>query len=156
MQKLYSIILCLQAIGDPGQGWGNAVIYVLLSPIVRRKLMSSVYHACLKSMAGWIASMANTTYDEEQDLRPRSQDQERRRLLHNSSGTDLVSCVVYNNTHCCCQNIFSFYISIWYVCAARHEHPSARLGSSDFVTPASKIEHSVTSPQNKTHTILIS
>ena len=30
-----------QAIGDPGQGWGNAVLYVFMSPVVRKQLITN-------------------------------------------------------------------------------------------------------------------
>lgn len=29
-----------QAIGDPAQGWGNAVLYVVLSPAIRHRLLN--------------------------------------------------------------------------------------------------------------------
>ena len=28
----------LQAIGDPGQGWGNAILYIFMSPVMRERL----------------------------------------------------------------------------------------------------------------------
>ena len=30
--------LILQAIGDPGQGWGNAILYIFMSPMMRERL----------------------------------------------------------------------------------------------------------------------
>ena len=30
-----------QAIGDPGQGWGNAILYVFMSPVVRKQLITN-------------------------------------------------------------------------------------------------------------------
>ncbi len=40
----------MQAIGDGGQGWGNAVLYVLLSPTVRTRLYNSLCGRCLHAL----------------------------------------------------------------------------------------------------------
>ena len=37
----------LQAIGDPGQGWGNAILYVFLSPVVRDKVLVTPIQSCM-------------------------------------------------------------------------------------------------------------
>lgn len=39
IQVTFQVIGILQAIGDGGQGWGNAVLYIFLSPIIRERLM---------------------------------------------------------------------------------------------------------------------
>ena len=45
----------MQAIGDPGQGWCNAIFYIVCSPVYGRKLLiqmfamaSGAVQACLK------------------------------------------------------------------------------------------------------------
>jgi hypothetical protein len=37
----------LQAIGDGGQGWGNAILYVFFSPEIRRRLFGEPFDKCL-------------------------------------------------------------------------------------------------------------
>ena len=37
----------MQAIGDGGQGWCNAILYILLSPLMRRKLCGEPCESCL-------------------------------------------------------------------------------------------------------------
>lgn len=86
------MFMYIQAVGDPGQGWGNAIVYVLLSPMVRRKLMSPVCVSCLVPLGRWFVSLNNTTHNEGYDPR-----EEGRGLLHNSLTTDTVSS--YNSLH---------------------------------------------------------
>ncbi len=38
-----------QAIGDSGQGWCNAILYIILSPIMRRKLCGEPCESCLQA-----------------------------------------------------------------------------------------------------------
>ena len=44
---LFMLLVCFihafywQAIGDPGQGWGNAILYVFMSPVVRKQLITN-------------------------------------------------------------------------------------------------------------------
>ena len=35
----FSVCLIIQAIGDGGQGWGNALLYVFLSPTIRTQVL---------------------------------------------------------------------------------------------------------------------
>ena len=37
-----------QAIGDGGQGWGNAILYIFLSPIIRERLIQEWCGKCLE------------------------------------------------------------------------------------------------------------
>ena len=37
-----------QAIGDGGQGWGNAVLYILASSKIRKKLLCDLCKSCMK------------------------------------------------------------------------------------------------------------
>ena len=60
-----SVIINLQAIGDPGQGWGNAIVYVMLSPMVRRKLIPQACHDWFKSSINWLVSLASASLREE-------------------------------------------------------------------------------------------
>lgn len=36
-----------QAIGDGGQGWGNALLYIFLSPSIRKRLFGEPFNKCL-------------------------------------------------------------------------------------------------------------
>ncbi len=38
-----------QAIGDGGQGWCNAILYIILSPMMRRKLCGEPCESCLQA-----------------------------------------------------------------------------------------------------------
>lgn len=40
-------IFLSQAIGDGGQGWGNALLYIFLSPNIRRRLFGEPLDQCL-------------------------------------------------------------------------------------------------------------
>lgn len=44
-------MLSLQAIGDPGQGWGNAILYVLLSDTIRKRMITDPLRRCCRSLA---------------------------------------------------------------------------------------------------------
>ncbi len=39
----------MQAIGDSGQGWCNAILYIILSPMMRRKLCGEPCENCLQA-----------------------------------------------------------------------------------------------------------
>ena len=46
-------IMCFsQAIGDGGQGWGNAILYVFLSPTIREKLCNALCGNCMDALEG--------------------------------------------------------------------------------------------------------
>ena len=44
--------LSFQAIGDGGQGWGNAILYVFLSPTIREKLCNTLCGNCMDALEG--------------------------------------------------------------------------------------------------------
>ena len=46
---------CLQAIGDPGQGWANAVLYILLSPTIRHRLSWKPCRTCKNNISELLA-----------------------------------------------------------------------------------------------------
>ena len=41
-----------QAIGDGGQGWGNAILYVFLSPTIRERLCNALCGSCMDALEG--------------------------------------------------------------------------------------------------------
>lgn len=43
-------MVLLQAIGDGGQGWGNAILYIFLSPTMRRRLFGNPCEECLEAV----------------------------------------------------------------------------------------------------------
>ena len=50
----------LQAIGDGGQGWGNAILYVFLSPTMRQKLFTDPCEKCLGAAENRVALLLET------------------------------------------------------------------------------------------------
>jgi len=52
---LFSSHTHTQAIGDGGQGWGNAILYVFLSPTIRHKLFGEPCDKCLAETENRIA-----------------------------------------------------------------------------------------------------
>ena len=42
----------MQAVGDGGQGWGNALLYVFLSPVIRKELIFWPFCKCIE-FTGW-------------------------------------------------------------------------------------------------------
>ena len=45
---LKNIPKIIQAIGDGGQGWGNAVLYIFLSPVIRQELFCWSFFKCIQ------------------------------------------------------------------------------------------------------------
>lgn len=41
-----------QAIGDGGQGWGNAILYIFLSPVIRERLIGEWCGKCVEKLEG--------------------------------------------------------------------------------------------------------
>ena len=39
-------MLCVQAVGDGGQGWGNAILYIFFSPVMRSRLFKEPFEDC--------------------------------------------------------------------------------------------------------------
>ena len=46
------LLILFQAIGDGGQGWGNAILYVFLSPTIREKLCNTLCGNCMDALEG--------------------------------------------------------------------------------------------------------
>lgn len=44
------MFISLQAIGDGGQGWGNAILYIFLSPIIRERLIGEWCGKCAEKL----------------------------------------------------------------------------------------------------------
>lgn len=40
----------MQAVGDGGQGWGNAVLYIFLSPVIRSRLFKDPFEDCYETI----------------------------------------------------------------------------------------------------------
>lgn len=40
----------MQAVGDGGQGWGNAILYVFLSPVIRSRLFKEPLEDCFDNV----------------------------------------------------------------------------------------------------------
>jgi len=60
-QPLHCLAHCsAQAIGDGGQGWGNAILYVFLSPTIRQKLFTDPCEKCLGAAENKIALLLET------------------------------------------------------------------------------------------------
>lgn len=51
----------LQAIGDPGQGWGNALLYVFLSGTIRRRLFSEPFRKCCAKIGYTLVDLTHDT-----------------------------------------------------------------------------------------------
>ena len=42
--------MCMQAIGDGGQGWGNAILYIFFSPVIRARLFKEPFEDCFEAI----------------------------------------------------------------------------------------------------------
>ena len=58
--KVVKILVILQAIGDPGQGWCNAILYIFFSPIYRRKIIIAPLTALASCLVGIAACALQT------------------------------------------------------------------------------------------------
>ena len=54
---------CTQAIGDGGQGWGNAILYVFLSPTIRHKLFGEPCAILLRRAQDKLLQLLETDAD---------------------------------------------------------------------------------------------
>ena len=57
-----------QAVGDGGQGWGNAILYIFLSPVIRERLIGEWCGTCLEKLEK--LDHAGGPPPEEADSRP--------------------------------------------------------------------------------------
>ena len=72
----------MQAVGDSGQGWGNAVLYIFLSPKIRTRLFCNPCQTCLRmsgrklqAVGQRLASVGAHRLDESQSTASSSQSQ---------------------------------------------------------------------------------
>ena len=56
MNFLCVYYVVLQAVGDPGQGWGNAILFIFLSPNVRHRLFRGCCQIKTKLSASHLTS----------------------------------------------------------------------------------------------------
>ena len=42
--------IIIQAVGDGGQGWGNAVLYIFFSPVIRSRLFKDPFEDCFETI----------------------------------------------------------------------------------------------------------
>jgi len=59
----HPILMYMQAIGDPGQGWANALLYVFFHPIIARRLFPCVFVCCGKVCKGAKKILRRKGYD---------------------------------------------------------------------------------------------
>ena len=54
-----------QAIGDPGQGWGNAVLYVFMSPVVRKQLITNPLRKLIRKAGRAMMAVGGDSSNDE-------------------------------------------------------------------------------------------
>ncbi len=57
------LLYLFQAIGDGGQGWGNAICYILLSPVMRARLVGEWCGTCVEKLDDHLNGVAARTAD---------------------------------------------------------------------------------------------
>ncbi len=81
-----------QAIGDGGQGWGNALLYIFLSPSIRKRLFGEPFNKCLlateEKLQGLLETETLTTKSVQVSNKAPS---EKVSMLVSSEGEDLNS-----------------------------------------------------------------
>ena len=74
---LFMLPVCFsQAIGDPGQGWGNAILYVFMSPVVRKQLITNPLRKLIRKAGRAMLAVGG---DSSNDEREEGSDQEQNR-----------------------------------------------------------------------------
>ena len=79
---LFMLLICFihvfywQAIGDPGQGWGNAILYVFMSPVVRKQLITNPLRKLIRKTGRAMMAMGGNSSNDEGEEGP---DQEQNR-----------------------------------------------------------------------------
>ncbi len=74
-----SNILCaacppsMQAVGDPGQGWGNAILYIFLSPTIRHRLFTEPWNKCISVTEEKVGGLLESETESVYSRRSRSQ-----------------------------------------------------------------------------------
>ena len=56
-----------QAIGDPGQGWGNAILYVFMSPVVRKQLITNPLRKLVRTTRAMLAVGGDSSNNEREE-----------------------------------------------------------------------------------------
>ena len=57
----------LQAIGDGGQGWGNAILYIFLSPVIRQRLIGEWCGRCVENLDDNLNRVSGVSADPDQN-----------------------------------------------------------------------------------------
>ena len=63
--SLYPLPLFYQAIGDGGQGWGNAILYIFLSPVIRQRLLGEWCGRCADKIDDHLNRVADDQATED-------------------------------------------------------------------------------------------
>ncbi len=56
-----------QAIGDPGQGWGNALLYIFMSDNIRERMLCSPFRKCARKVARGLLDYTQLSNTEEEE-----------------------------------------------------------------------------------------
>ena len=70
------ILFNSQGIGDPGQGWGNAILYIFMSPVVRKQLITNPLRKLIRNTGRAMVAVGG---DSSNDEREEWSDQEQNR-----------------------------------------------------------------------------
>ena len=70
-----------QAIGDPGQGWGNAILYVFMSPVVRKQLITNPLRKLIRKTGRAMLAVGGDSSNDERE--GSDQEQNRQEELQN-------------------------------------------------------------------------
>ena len=104
---LFMLLICFihvfywQAIGDPGQGWGNAILYVFMSPVVRKQLITNPLRKLIRKTGRAMMAVGGDSSNDEGEEGP-DQEQNRRgelqseaRVVGTSENTVVTSDILY-------------------------------------------------------------
>ena len=61
------ILFYWQAIGDPGQGWGNAILYVFMSPVVRKQLITNPLRKLIRKTGRVMMAVGGDSSNDERE-----------------------------------------------------------------------------------------
>ena len=62
------VFLFLQAIGDGGQGWGNAILYIFFSPVIRSRLFKEPCEDCFEAIQEKFQRLCESDSDHRQAM----------------------------------------------------------------------------------------
>lgn len=80
----------IQAIGDGGQGWGNAILYIVLSPTIRKRLFGSVCGVCIDAVEARLGGVLETDTGEYTSSRPINRRPQQVNVNRKESSTPLI------------------------------------------------------------------